>query len=193
MTSLTNLVLGPSQMKEFPEIVCAIPALTSLEYGGNPPSSPSSLSSLLPTSFLLFPLPFSVPTPHSFRFSYLLYVLLGMKGLTALPASVSALTNLQRLIVRFNEFSDFPAVVLSLPRLTFLDLAGNGLTEVPPQIAQLALLQHLNLTFNKLQVPLSPLPSFLSPLPSLSSLPIPLSLFSLLIDIPFALADKREF
>ena len=76
-----------------------------------------------------------------------------MKNLTALPDLFSALTNLQRLVLRWNEISTFPTILLSLSRLTFLDVSGNGLTEVPPEISQLSELQHLNLTYNKLQVP----------------------------------------
>lgn len=81
-----------------------------------------------------------------------IFLQLGMKNLKTLPDEFGNLTNLQNLILRFNEFNTFPTVLLRLTKLTDLDLAGNEMAELHSDIYLLSNLQNLNLTFNKLKV-----------------------------------------
>jgi internalin A len=71
-------------------------------------------------------------------------------GLTALPAEVGRLTNLQELDLRSNQLTALPTEVGQLTTLQMLDLGDNLLAALPAEVGQLTNLQTLNLSSNQL-------------------------------------------
>lgn len=70
--------------------------------------------------------------------------------LTALPAWIGQLINLQSLTVSFNRLAVFPPEIYPLVNLQSLDLNGNQITILPPEIIQLISLLHLSVSENQL-------------------------------------------
>jgi hypothetical protein len=71
-------------------------------------------------------------------------------GLTALPAELGQLTNLERLDVSDNRLTALPAEVGQLTNLRELNLWSNRLTALPAELGQLTNLRELNLWSNQL-------------------------------------------
>ncbi|MGB3642406.1 MAG: COR domain-containing protein, partial [Rivularia sp. (in: cyanobacteria)] len=86
--------------------------------------------------------------------------------LTALPAEIGQLTNLQTLDLWDNKLSSLPAEIGQLTNLQFLYLSSNKLSSLPAEIGQLTNLQFLNLESNEL----SSLPGEIGQLTNLQSL-----------------------
>lgn len=84
------------------------------------------------------------------------------QGLTALPAEVGALTNLETLVLSENALTTLPPEITQLTNLRTLDLSRNRLTAVPPAVLALPNLERLDLGFNQLVT----LPPELSRIPS---------------------------
>ncbi len=70
--------------------------------------------------------------------------------LSSLPAEIVQLTNLRTLHLDSNQLSSLPAEIVQLTNLQSLDLRSNKLSSLPAEIVQLTNLQSLNLTFNQL-------------------------------------------
>ena len=75
--------------------------------------------------------------------------LLGL-GLSAVPATITQLTNLTRLDLQGNELTSVPDTITQLTNLTRLNLQGNRLASVPDTITQLTNLTELYLHGNQL-------------------------------------------
>ncbi|XP_063984453.1 protein lap1 isoform X2 [Diachasmimorpha longicaudata] len=65
-----------------------------------------------------------------------------------LPKSMSRLTNLQRLDIGNNDFTELPEVVGDLTNLTELWIDGNDIRRIPANIEQLYRLNHFDCTMN---------------------------------------------
>ena len=74
---------------------------------------------------------------------------IGGCGLSALPESISRLTNLQRLRVEANDLSEFPRSMGHLTNLKRLRAYGNELSWLPEEFGDLRSLQILRLGGNK--------------------------------------------
>jgi internalin A len=75
---------------------------------------------------------------------------LSLMGLTALPESLSQLTQLQWLSLLVNELTALPGWLGQLTQLQWLNLDSNRLTALPESLGQLTQLQWLNLSNNRL-------------------------------------------
>ncbi len=67
--------------------------------------------------------------------------------LTTLPPEFARLQSLTHLQIQYNRWETFPDVILELPNLELLFLAGNRLGELPPSITQRAEAGKLNLWY----------------------------------------------
>ena len=74
---------------------------------------------------------------------------IGGCGLSAIPESISRLTNLQRLRVEANDLTHFPRSMGSLTKLRRLRAYGNELSWLPEEFGNLGSLQILRLGGNK--------------------------------------------
>jgi internalin A len=72
------------------------------------------------------------------------------KELTALPAEIWQLVNLQSLYLTDNQLSSIPAEIGELVNLQSLDFRNNKLSSIPAEIGQLVNLQSLHLSGNQL-------------------------------------------
>ncbi|MBV6627743.1 MAG: leucine-rich repeat domain-containing protein [Rivularia sp. (in: Bacteria)] len=75
---------------------------------------------------------------------------LSRNELTALPAEIGQLSNLQSLMLWENKLSSLPAEIGQLSNLQHLELHGNKLSSLPAEIGQLTNLQSLGLSYNQL-------------------------------------------
>lgn len=91
---------------------------------------------------------------------------LSHKGLTALPASIGILTNLQQLNLGSNALVKLPVSICKLTNLRKLGLYSNMLTELPEEIGNLSSLLFLSLSGNQLTT----LPSSIGELTNLNIL-----------------------
>jgi Leucine-rich repeat (LRR) protein len=71
-------------------------------------------------------------------------------GLTDLPESITALTQLQSLNLSHNQLTELPESITALTQLQTLNLSHNQLTELPDSITALTQLQTLDLSHNQL-------------------------------------------
>ncbi|MEM9117305.1 MAG: COR domain-containing protein, partial [Cyanobacteria bacterium P01_F01_bin.56] len=107
--------------------------------------------------------------------------------LSALPAEIGQLTNLQQLDLSANQLSALPAEIGQLTNLQQLDLSANQLSALPAEIGQLTKLTQLDLYFNEF----SELPAVLKQL-SLSSIDLsgnPLPIPPEIIGVPDSFQD----
>ncbi|MFM8003489.1 MAG: leucine-rich repeat domain-containing protein, partial [Dolichospermum sp.] len=77
---------------------------------------------------------------------------LGNNQLTALPDSITQLSNLRNLCLSNNQLT-LPESIAQLSNLTVLDLSDNKLTTLPEAIKQLSQLEKLDLRENRLKIP----------------------------------------
>lgn len=125
-TSLTQLSLRNTGLKEVPASVKTLPALNWLDLGENQLSA--------------FPDPALIPNVK------LLY--LSDNAITELPASMTSLSKLTYLNLDRNQLTNLTDEIGNMPALVFLRLNGNKLTTLPESIGKLKTLKRLYLKGN---------------------------------------------
>jgi hypothetical protein len=93
-------------------------------------------------------------------------LILSDMGLSALPASLEKLTNLQFLDLSENKFTELPSLILNLPQLHTLAFDFNPITTLPDWLGKLTQLTGLYLKFTQISV----LPESLGQLSELGTL-----------------------
>ena len=74
-----------------------------------------------------------------------------LSSLTALPESLSRLTQLEKLVLSRNRLRELPSWFGQLAKLKALDLSDNRLKVFPEWIDELRELEWLNVAFNRVQ------------------------------------------
>jgi hypothetical protein len=151
--ALQSLDLSDNALRSFPPEVLALPLLRACRIKSNAiallPDSlgtaafAHSLEELFVTHNLLHHLPPSIAC-----LTRLVNLDVGFNHLSSLPDSMVAMTNLQRLAIKHNAFRGcVPELVVHLPRLQYLDVAGNvQLDSTPHGFANLTQLRRFTFT-----------------------------------------------
>ena len=126
---LRKLILASNQLKEIPDDVKHLPALTMLDAHDNQIATVSEEVGNLQELYKIH---------------------LSHNKITRLPESFARLVNLKVLLMTSNEISQLPTEIGNLVALEELQLAENQLTELPESFGNLKKLFKLNLSKNQL-------------------------------------------
>ncbi|XP_071703724.1 disease resistance protein Roq1-like [Rutidosis leptorrhynchoides] len=130
LTTLEELHINRTSIKELPSFVYSLTNLDSLSFGQYeriPSTRWSSFSRLI-----RLPIRQQLPQSH-----------------LVLPSSLSGLNLLKKLDMRFCDLSEVPDSIVGLSHLKHLNLAGNTFTKLPDSLSQLPLLEYLGLDYCK--------------------------------------------
>ncbi|HMQ86859.1 MAG TPA: hypothetical protein PKB07_04715 [Flavilitoribacter sp.] len=150
LPDLKILLLGGNQLKELPDEIGQLAALSVLDISGNNLENlPKTVSRLTNLEYLNAALNAMTRLPDSIdQLTNLKTLYLFGNKLDRLPESIGRLTNLDELEIGSNKIRQLPESICNLTNLTLLGLFNNQLSALPDSIGRLTRLTRLDLTTN---------------------------------------------